>query len=350
MAEILATQPDAVPPQAEMPSPQQKLLQIATAYWASSTLYFAAQTGLPDRLADAPKTADELAQETASDPRSMYRVMRTLAGMGIFTEDSSHRFALTPMGEALRTGTPGSVRSSVLILAGLCAKALDELPYSVATGKPGFEKVFGLPCFDWLAKHPAEASMVSETMVGFHGAEPAAVAAAYDYSQFDTVVDVGGATGNLLAAVLGHHAKPRGILFDRPHVVRDAPALLQTHGLADRVTIASGDFFDSVPSAHGVYLLSHIIHDWTEAQCLTILGNCRRTMTSNSRLHIIEMALPSGNTPHPGKMLDVIMLTFAGGEERTEPEYRDLLDKAGFRMTQVVPTSSAVSIIEAVPK
>ena len=210
MAQALATQPRAASRQTEMPSPQQQLLQIATAYWASRTLHFAAQMGLPDRLADAPKTADELAQEAASDPRSLYRVMRTLAGMGIFTEDASHRFALTPMGEALRTGTPGSVRSAVLTLAGLCAKALDELPYSVETGKPGFEKVFGLPCFDWLAKHPAEASMVSETMVGFHGTEPAAVAAAYDYSQFDTVVDVGCATGNLLAAVLGHHAKPRG--------------------------------------------------------------------------------------------------------------------------------------------
>jgi O-methyltransferase domain len=181
-------------------------------------------------------------------------------------------------------------------------------------------------------------------------AERAAVATAYDYSQFDTIVDVGGATGNLLAAILGHHGKPRGTLFDLPHVVQDAPALLQTHGMADRVTIASGSFFDSVPSTNGVYLLSHIIHDWTEAQCLTILGNCRGAMTSNSRLHIIEMVLPSGNTPHPGKMLDMIMLTFAGGEERNKSEYRNLLDKAGFRMTQVVPTSSAVSIIEAAPK
>jgi hypothetical protein len=187
--------------------------------------------------------------------------------------------------------------------------------------------------------------MFSETMVGLHGAEPAAVAAAYDFSQFKTVIDVGGATGNLLAAVLGHHPKPRGILFDLPHVVRDAPALIQARGLADRITIEAGSFFGGVPAADGAYLLSHIIHDWSEAQCLTILGNCRRAMKPNSRLLIIEMVLPTGNTPHPGKMLDMIMLTLPGGQERTEPEYH----KAGFRLTQVVPTESAVSIVEALP-
>ncbi len=191
--------------------------------------------------------------------------------------------------------------------------------------------------------------MFSETMVGFHGAEPAAVAAAYDFSQFETVIDVGGATGNLLTTILGHHPKPRGILFDLPHVVRDAPALIQARGLADRITIEAGTFFESVPAADGAYLLSHIIHDWGEAQCLTILGNCRRAMKTNNRLLIIEMVLPTGNTPHPGKMLDMVMLTFAGGQERTEPEYRVLLDKASFRLTQVVPTELAVSIVEALP-
>ncbi len=197
---------------------------------------------LADRLAHAPKTAAELAQATGSDAPSMYRVMRTLSGMGLFSEDSSSRFSLTPLGEALRSGRPGSVRSSVLIFAGLAAKAVAELNYSVKTGKPGFEKAYGIPLFEWLAKHPVEASMFSETMVGFHGAEPAAVAAAYDYSKFATIVDVGGATGNLLAAILGRHPKPRGILFDMPHVVGDAPGLLKTHGLTDRIAIEFGKF------------------------------------------------------------------------------------------------------------
>ena len=189
--------------------------------------------------------------------------------------------------------------------------------------------------------------MFSETMVGFHGAEPAAVAAAYDFAKFETVIDVGGATGNLLATILGRHPKPRGILFDLPHVVGDAPALINARGLADRIRIEAGNFFEGVPSGGDAYLVSHIIHDWSEAECLTILGNCRRAMKPDSRLLIIEMVLPTGDTPHPGKMLDINMLAVTGGQERTEPEYRALLDKAGFRLTEVVPTNSAVSVVEA---
>lgn len=331
-------------------TPQAQMMHMATAYWASSLVYTAADMGLADRLAEAPRTAAELALSTGSDAPALYRVMRTLAGMGLFTEDSNQRFSLTPLGETLHTGTPGSVRSCVLTIAGqLVTKSVGELPYSIKTGQPAFEKLFRMPLFEWLAKHPVEASMFSETMVGFHGAEPAAVAKAYDFSQFETVIDVGGATGNLLTAILSQHRKPRGILFDLPHVVRDAPALIKARELSDRIAIEAGSFFESVPAANGAYLLSHIIHDWSEAQCLTILGNCRRAMKPDSRLLIIEMVLPTGNAPHPGKMLDMIMLTFAGGQERTEPEYRQLLEKAGLRLTRVVPTESAVGIVEALP-
>ena len=154
----------------------------------------------------------------------------------------------------------------------------------------------------------------------------------------------------MLAAILSDHREPRGMLFDLPHVVRDAPPLIKARGLSERIAIEAGNFFESVPVADGAYLLSHIIHDWGEAQCLTILSNCRRAMNANSRLLIIEMVLPSGNTPHPGKMLDMIMLTAApGGQERIESEYCELLEKAGFRLTRVVPTQSATSIVEALP-
>ncbi|HRB81901.1 MAG TPA: methyltransferase, partial [Nitrospira sp.] len=184
--------------------------------------------------------------------------------------------------------------------------------------------------------------------MGFHGAEPAAITAAYDFSGLSTLIDVGGATGHLLTTILAGNPASRGILYDLPHVVRDAPALIQARGLADRVTIEVGSFFDRVPSGGNAYLLSHIIHDWTEAQCLTILGHCRRAMTPGSRLLIIEMVLPSDNGPHPGKMLDMMMLVGPGGQERTESEYRELLGKAGFRLTRLVPTETAVSVVEAV--
>ena len=329
-------------------SPQDYLIQIATAHWMSRFLYVAARMNLADQLAERPKTAEELAEATGAAAPPLYRFMRTLAGLGLFTDDSEHRFSLTPLGQPLRTGTAGSVRGSVLTLGGdIFTRALDHLHYSVQTGRTSFEKAFGVPLFDWLASHPAEASMFSETMVGLHGAEPPAVAAAYDFAEFGTIVDVGGATGNLLSTILGCYQKPRGILFDLPHVVADAPELISARGLANRIKIESGSFFENVPSDGDVYLLSHVIHDWSEPQCLTILGNCRRAMQPNSRLLIIEMVLPTGNAPHFGKMLDIIMLAVPGGQERTEPEYRALLDKAGFRLRRVVPTKSAVSVVEA---
>jgi hypothetical protein len=276
--------------------------------------------------------------------------MRALASLGIFTERDDRRFALTPLGEALKTGAPGSARGTVMAL---CSPwfwhGWEEILYSLQTGKPGFEKAFGMPAFDYLAQHPEEASYFSEAMVGFHGAEPPTVAEAYDFSGCKVVVDVGGATGNMLAAILSRHATPRGILFDMPHVTRDAPPLLKSRGVESRVTIESGSFFEKVPAGGDAYVLSHIIHDWSEDQCLTILGNCRKAMTPASRLLIVEMVLPEGDTPHPGKLLDIVMLVLPGGQERTEAEYASLLGKAGFRLNQVVPTTSAVSVVEAFP-
>jgi O-methyltransferase domain/Dimerisation domain len=330
--------------------PQLQLIQMATAYWAPRYLHLAAQLKLADCLADGPRTAEQVAQATSTHAPSLYRFLRTLASLGLFTEDADHRFSLTPMGDLLRTGTQHSLHTSVLVLAGgWFAHALDQLLYSLQTGNTAFEKTFEMPLFDWLAKHPQEASQFSETMVGIHGTEPGAVASTYDFSKLETIVDVGGATGNLLTSILARHPAPRGILFDRPHVVRDAPAFIQARGLTARIAIESGNFFESVPAGGDAYLLSHIIHDWGEAQCLTILGNIRRAMKPSSRLLIIEMVLPSGDTPHPGKMLDIIMLAVPGGQERAEPEYRALLEKAGFRLERVVPTPSAVSVVEAFP-
>jgi hypothetical protein len=321
---------------------------MALAHWVSHIVYVAAKLSLADHLSKGPMIADQLASLTGTHAPSLYRLMRTLASLGILTEDAAGRFALTPLGEALKTGAPGCARPTILTIASdWWVRGFGQLLYSVQTGKNGFEKVLGMPIFDWFAQHPEEASMFSETMVGFHGAEPPAVAAAYDFSGIQTIVDVGGGTGNLLATILASYPSSRGTLYDLPHVVRDAPALIKGRGVADRITIESGSFFDSVPVGGDAYLLSHIIHDWSEDQCLTILGNCRRAMQPSSRLLIIEMVLPSGNTPHPGKMLDLMMLVGPGGRERTEPEYGTLLRKAGLRLTQVVPTASAVSVVEA---
>jgi len=303
---------------------------MGRAHIVSRAVYAAAKLGLADQLASGPKSAIELAGPMDVHAPSLHRLMRTLASLGILIERPEQRFALTGLGEALKTGALGSARSSVIFSGSPSLSGWDNVVYSVQTGKTGFEKAQGLAFFDYLAQHPEDASLFSEMMVGLNDQEPPAVAAAYDFAIFQTIVE------------------PRGILFDRPHVVKDAPALLDAKGVSDRVTIQPGNFFESVPDGADAYILSHILHDWDEDQCLTILGHVRKAMKPAGRLLIVEMVLPSGDAPHPGKILDLTMLVQTGGQERTESEYASLLGKADFRLTQVVPTNSAANIVDAV--
>jgi len=343
MTEDHGAAPQELPPHAQ-------LIQMGAASWVAAVVYAAAKLAIADHLAGGARSAGELAGVTGTHAPTLYRLMRTLAGLGILTEQAGQRFALTPLGEALQTGAPGAARSTLMSFCGPAIwHSWEEIIYSLETGKTGFEKANGMPMFDYLARNPEEASHFSEAMVGFHGAEPPAVAGAYDFSTCDTVVDVGGATGNMLAALVSDHAGPRGVLFDRPHVVCDAPALLQAHGVQERVIIEPGDFFQGVPAGADAYLLSHIIHDWNEDQCLTILGHCRDAMSSDGRLLIVETVLPEGDTPHQGKVQDMVMLVIPGGQERTAAEYDSLLSKASFRLDRIVPTESVVSIVEALP-
>ena len=204
--------------------PHVQLIQMGAAFWVSRVVYAAAKLGLADQLAAGPKNATELAGPMRLHTPSLHRLMRTLASLGLLTERPEQRFALAALGEALKTDAPGSARASVLTLGSRWFQSsFDEIVYSIQTGKTGFEKAQAMALFDYLAQHPDDASLFSETMVGIHGEEPSAVAAAYDFSTFDTVVDVGGATGNMLAAILMHHPRPRGVLFDRAHVVSDGP-------------------------------------------------------------------------------------------------------------------------------
>ena len=335
---------------AAAPPAHVQLIQMCAGAWVAAAVYAAAKLGIADHLADGARSAAELAPVTGMHAPSLHRFMRTLAGFGILAEGEAQRFALTPLGEALKTGAPGAARSALIAFGGPAFwRGWEEIIYSLETGKPGFEKVWGMPLFDYLGQHPDAASHFSGAMVGFHGSEPPTVAEAYDFSGIETVVDVGGATGNMLSAVLARHPHLRGVLFDLPHVVRDAPAFLKARGVDARVTIDAGSFFERVPSGGDAYLLSHVIHDWSEEQCLTILGHCRAAMRPDGRLLIIETVLPEGNVPHQGKLQDLVMLVFPGGQERTEAEYAALLGKAGFRLRRVVPTTSVVSVVEAVP-
>jgi hypothetical protein len=308
----------------------------------------AAQLQLADRIGDGARTAADLASELGLQARPLHRFMRTLAGMGVLTEREGQAFALTELGQAMRKDAPGSAYATILTLGGeLCQRSWNEMRYSLETGKPGLDKAFGQALFDYLAERPEEASLFSETMVGFHGLEPPAVADAFDFDRFGSIVDVGGATGNMLVHVCKRHPNVKGVLYDLPHVVTDAPALLEAHGMSDRISIEGGSFFEAVPDGHDAYILSHIIHDWDEDRCHTILGLCREAMNPGGRVLIVEMVLPEGDTPHAGKMLDMMMLVGPGGQERTPSEYAELLAPVGLKVERVVPTASDVSIVEA---
>ncbi|SFC12957.1 Dimerisation domain-containing protein [Polaromonas sp. OV174] len=347
-ASMFGAPPDAAV-SAEPPAHVQ-VIQMATAFWVSRAVYVAARLGIADLLADGPKSVQALADATQTHGPSLYRLLRALASLGLFTESGGQRFALTEHGATLQTGAPGSARSTVMALAGPWMwGAWSEFAYSVQTGKTAFNKAWGMPLFDYLAQHSDEARFFGEAMMGVHGGEAAAVAAAYDFSAQQTVIDVGGGTGGLLAAILQEHPHLQGVLYELPHVAPEARAHLTACGVVDRCQLLTGSFFDSVPAGGDAYVMSHVIHDWDEEKCLTILRHCRQAMAQDSRLLIVECVLPPGDEPHMGKILDLVMLTVPGGQERSGEEYAGLLAKAGFRLTRIVPTASAVSVVEAQP-
>jgi hypothetical protein len=292
----------------------------------------------------------ELAETVGVVPSKLQQVLRALATIGVFSEDEEHRFALTPLGATLQSGHPTAHRELFLTIGGPSIwKALDRLPDALATGRTGMELAHGVPLFDYLQNHPEEGAAFNRMMLAVHGAEPAAVAEAYDFTPINRLVDVGGGIGTMLINVLRRHGHVSGLLYDLPPVVAQGRAAVTAAGLADRCEFQTGDFLKAVPPGGDAYVLSHIIHDWDEDRCLTILGNCREAMGPGAKLLIVEMVLPPGNEPHPGKILDLAMLALVGGQERTPDQYRDLLSRAGFRLERVVPTTTPASIVEATP-
>ncbi len=330
-------------------SPHAQLLRMISGYWLSQGIYVAAKLGLADLLKAGPRSAADLALATKTHAPSLRRLLRALASVGVFAETDDGNFALSPLAEPLRSDLPGSQRALAVMNGEEHYRAYGELLYSVQTGQPGFDKVYGLPVFDYLGQHPEQGALFDGAMTGVHGRETAAMIAAYDFSPYQTVMDIGGGNGTTLAAVLQRWPAIQGTLFDLPAVVERARPALTAAGVGKRCQTVGGSFFESVPAGQDIYMMRHIIHDWDDEKSRTILRNCRTAMGSRAaKLLLIENVIPPGNAPGFGKLLDLTMLVIPGGLERTEPEYRELFAACGFKLTQIIPTTADVSVIEAV--
>jgi hypothetical protein len=329
----------------ELPPPEQ-MNQMLTGYWISQALYVAAKLSIADLLTPGSRSPDDLAQVTKTHAPSLYRLLRALASVGVFSEDGQGRFSLTPLAECLRSDVPGSQRDLAIMSGEEHYRTWGELLYSVQTGKTAFDKLYGMPVFDFLSKNPEQAKVFDAAMVGVHGRETAAMVDAYDFSGITTLADIGGGNGSLLTTVLKRHQSMRGILFDLPGVTERAKGNLQAAGLTDRCQVIGGNFFESVPAGADAYLMRHIIHDWEDEKATRILQNVHRAIGKEGWLLVVEGVIPHGNDPSFGKLLDLTMLVIPGGKERTEEEYCNLFEAGGFQLTRIVPTKAEVSVVE----
>jgi hypothetical protein len=308
-----------------------------------------ADLGIADYIqVGLPRSTKYLAEATGCHDRSLYRVLRFLAGHGLFRETQNGEFEHSHLSAALRSDAEGSYRAAAQLFHHMFA-AWDGLDHSVRTGEPGFAKIFRKPIFDYIGEHPELAPVFDAGMTSVHGYETAAMMEAYDFGAIEVLADIGGGNGSLIGSVLQRYPNMRGLLFDLGHVVSRAEAALKRYEISDRCQVIEGNFFETVPSGADAYLMRHVLHDWTDEQCLQILGHCRKVIPSHGRLLVVECVIPAGNDPSASKDFDMTMMVFPGGLERTEFEFRTLLKMAGFELTAIAPTSTMVSVIEGKP-
>jgi len=326
-----------------------QMLDLITGYWISQLVFVAAQLGLADLLNEGPKTAAQLAAATRTHPLALRRVLRALASVGVFSEIRGGRFKLTPLAATLRSGTPQSMRDFALMMVDdYNWQVWQELPEIIRTAESAFARVHGMKTFEFFEQHPDKGQVFAQSMASISRTENPAVAEAGDFSKIRTLVDVGGSQGHLLAEVLRANPRLKGILFDLPSAVeraRKAP-YLNAKGIAGRVELVGGDFFQSVPEGADAYMMKYVLHDWDDTLCVRILENCRRAMARGGRVLVVDTVIPPGNGPHWGKLLDIAMLAGTGGRERTAAEFKELFAAAGFKLRQIRPTSCPLSIVE----
>lgn len=331
------------------PPPFVGLANLLQGNFVAGALAGLAQLGIADLVAAGPRAPAELAQEIGVDASALYRLMRATASVGVLAEQEDGRFAQTPLSECLRRDARPSLRD-LAIMGGREWSALgwSQIGYSIRTGKPAVDKVYGMPIFEYMSKHPEEAAIFNGAMTAISSIDSPAVAAAYDFSGLGSIVDVGGGHGLLLATILAKTPGLKGTLYDLDFVVAGA-ADGPLAPYMDRCSLASGDMFTTVPAGADAYIMKHIIHDWDDGRCIKILEACRAAVNPGGRLLVVDSVIAPGNGFQPAKFLDLQMLLMPGGLERTEAQFRALFAAAGWRLTRIVPTMALDSIVEGEP-
>jgi hypothetical protein len=341
---MISTMPDNLAAQ-----PSAEMLRMLNAFLTVQALHVAASLGVADILAAGPKSVDEVATESKADRSSLHRLLRMLTGPGVFREGADGRFSITPLGATLRSGTSDSVREWALFVGAPEMWAVwAGLHDSVMSGEASFPAVHGAPMWKYIATRPNLDEAFNGWMTRQSEQHNSALVAAYDFSPFRLVVDVGGGQGSTLAAILSAHPSLRGVLVDLPQVVARA-APLDDPGVAGRCEVVGGDMLRAVPEGADAYLIKRVLMDWGDTDSTTILRLCAGAMAEGGRVLVVEMLMPPGNDPSPAKTFDILMLlNQPGGRIRTEQEFRELFSGAGLRLSRVMRTASPNSVLEGV--
>ncbi len=328
------------------PPPFAQTLQLMLGGWISSAVCALARLGVPDHLDATPRSAEEIAPKVGAKPDLLYRLMRANSAVGILSETEDKKFVQTPTSAALRSDAMPCLRNVALFNSDEWhVRGWGLLADTVRTGERPTERVYGMPIFQYLGKHPGEAKAFNDGMTDLSTIDAPAVAQAYDFSGIHSIADIGGGHGLLLATVLQSNPGMRGTLYDQDSVIRGAlegPLA----SVRDRVMLIGGDMFASVPPGCDAYMMKYIIHDWPDDLCLKILKGCRAAVNPGGKLLVVDMVVPGPNQFHMGKIADLEMMLFPSGKERTEAEFRELFAAAGWKLTRVIPTASHVSIVE----
>jgi hypothetical protein len=329
-------------------SPQAALRQMIDGYRVSQLICVAAELGIADLLKEGPRHYEDLATATNTTPRALWRVLRALSSIGVFAQAGADRFALTALAEVLRTGVPGSQRSWARVTLGQLYPVWARLDHNVRTGETAFDHLHGVNVWQHRDQDGNAGQVFNEAMSAFAAMTSRAVLGSYDFSAFRTVVDVGGGNGTLEAALLEGQPQLRAVLLDLPTAIENARSSLAAAGVADRCELVEGSFFDSVPPGGDIYILSRVLHDWQDEQAMQILRHTREAMKPQCKLLIVERIMDSQNPDAEVALSDISMMVMNGGRERSEREFRVLLESTGFELARVVATQSPVQLIEAI--